>query len=146
MELGTEFFTAKLTELKKVYETLINSMILPYERIELQRLYNDMVVLTEEDENKLKQFSDNSKLPFLSELNQMQLDYYYSMKTVANKELSNDMGENKEEMSALFSEYMMDAAMYTVKQAILSFLNTALIVIEDNEKIHQNMDAKYGIG
>lgn len=147
MEPGTEFFTAKLTELKEVYETLINSMTLPHERSELQRLYNDMVVLAEEDENKLKQFSDNSKLPFLSKLNQMQLDYYYSMKTVANKELSNNMGENKEEMSALFSEYMIDAAMYSVKQAILSFLNTAFIVSEDKEKtINRNKEVKYGIG
>ena len=134
MELGTEFFTVKLTELKEVYETLINTMTLPYEYAELQKLYNDMVYLAQEDENKLKGFSDNSKLPFLSKLNKMQLDYYDNMKTVANKELSNNMGENKEEMSALFSEYMIDAAMYSVKQAILSFLNTAFIVSEDKPK------------
>ena len=147
MELGTDFFTAKLIELKEVYETLINSMTLPHEPAELQRLYNNMVVLAEEDENRLKQFSDNSKLPFLSKLNQMQLDYYYSMKTVANKELSNNTGENKEEMSALFSEYMIDAAMYSVKQAILSFLNTAFIVWEDKEKTtNRNKEVKYGIG
>ena len=129
MSLETEFLGVKLNELEKAYEILVNSKNAKT-NAEITENYNAVKMLIVNDEKDLKNMSDKPKLPFLAELTQIQLEYYTAMSDIYEKEIAINIisKEHNTEMSALFSEYMIDSAVYAARKALLSYLHTLFLV------------------
>lgn len=125
MELKNELFAVKLNELFKTYNEMLNCLesISVDSQEELQVVYGSIQKELSNDRHSLERLAGASRLPLVSELAGIQLDYYSKLDGIFDRISENEM--DNAEKAALFAEYIMDSAMFSVKQAMAMALKAA---------------------
>lgn len=126
MEMKNELFAIKLYELQKTYDTLLGCIETLAEKKpdELAKKIGFVKNELEDGRQSLKRYSVYSRLPLVSQIAEIQLDYYDKLDTIVKAD-SYRYEMDDSEKSALCAEYLMDCAMYSVRQAMAAALMAA---------------------
>ncbi|MBR1423511.1 MAG: hypothetical protein IJ571_08750 [Ruminococcus sp.] len=132
MELKNELFAVKLYELQKAYDTLLSCVeaLSGKDRSKLAKRFDTVRGELDEELRSLKRYSGYSRLPLVSMLSKVQLDYYEKFGEIAEEDADNYEMDNAEK-TALCAEYLIDSAVYSVRQAMAAALRAALMQDEN---------------
>lgn len=125
--METKDFTNKLLELKDSYTLLLEYMNINFTNHNLQSCIEDIKISLKNDEEKMRLWAEGSKLPLVSKFANAQAEYYNTMDKMFSDEIDKcrSAPENSTELSALYSEFIFDCAIFSTKKAVYALLKTA---------------------